>query len=118
MCPQYSKASPQSVEDQLRSGTRAIAVSLPVAVRTKLLLGSQQAAIETEVLSQPMTGYTLHRRSFGTDVLRCPCGGRRAVTALHSTRKAAEERLAELGLPPRSLLLPPQTAPPQLDLDV
>jgi glucose-6-phosphate isomerase len=76
------------------------------------------AAIETEVLSQPMTGYTLHRRSFGTDVLRCPCGGRRAVTALHSTRKAAEERLAELGLPPRSLLLPPQTAPPQLDLDV
>lgn len=61
---------------------------------------------------------TLHRRSFGTDVLRCPCGGRRAVTALHSTRKAAEERLAELGLPPRSLLLPPQTAPPQLHLDV
>ena len=61
---------------------------------------------------------TLHRRSFGTDVLRCPCGGRRAVTALHSTRKAAEARLAELGLPPRSLLLPPQTAPPQLHLDV
>lgn len=61
---------------------------------------------------------TLHRRTFGTDVLQCPCGGRRAVTALHSTRKAAEERLAEQGLPCRSLLLPPQTAPPQHELAV
>ena len=61
---------------------------------------------------------TLHRRTFGTDVLRCPCGGRRSVTALHSTRKAAEERLTELGLPPRSLLLPQPTTPPQLHLDV
>ncbi|MDP2274418.1 MAG: hypothetical protein Q8N23_20535 [Archangium sp.] len=61
---------------------------------------------------------TLHRRTFGTDVLQCPCGGRRTVTALHSTRKAAEERLVELGLPCRSLLLPPQTAPPQRELAV
>lgn len=61
---------------------------------------------------------TLHRRTFGTDVLQCPCGGRRTVTALHSTRKAAEERLAQLGLPCRSLLLPPQTAPPQRELAV
>ncbi|MDP2275404.1 MAG: hypothetical protein Q8K32_31950 [Archangium sp.] len=61
---------------------------------------------------------TLHRRTFGTDVLQCPCGGRRTVTALHSTRKAAEKRLVELGLPCRSRLLPPQTAPPQRELAV
>jgi hypothetical protein len=31
---------------------------------------------------------TLHQLTFGTDVLRCPCGGRRTIRALHSTRKA------------------------------
>ena len=61
---------------------------------------------------------TLHRRSFGTEVLRCPCGGTRTVNALHATRKAAEERLAQLGIRPPSLLLPPPTAPPQLALGV
>lgn len=61
---------------------------------------------------------TLHKRTFGTEALRCPCGGTRSVTALHATRKAAEERLSQLGLRPPSLLLPPPTAPPQLDLDV
>ncbi len=29
---------------------------------------------------------TLHQRTFGTDVLRCPCGGRRTIRAMHSTR--------------------------------
>lgn len=62
---------------------------------------------------------SLHRRTFGTDVLGCPhCGGRRRVTALHSTRNASESRLAELGLALPSLLLPPPTAPPQLKLAV
>jgi hypothetical protein len=62
---------------------------------------------------------TLHRHTFGTDVLRCPCGGRRRIHAVHSTRQAAEERLAALGLRPRpSLALPPATAPPQLVLAV
>lgn len=62
---------------------------------------------------------TLHQRTFGTDVLRCPCGGRRSIRALHPTRRAAEERLAVLGihLPPRR---PPPShlaaAPPQMHL--
>ena len=56
----------------------------------------------------------LHQRTFGTDVLRCPCGGRRSIRALHSTRKQAEARLAELGHPLPSRVLPPATAPPQL----
>ena len=59
---------------------------------------------------------SLHKRTFGNEVLRCPCGGSRTVTALHATRKAAEERLLQLGLRPPSLLLPPPTAPPQLEL--
>ena len=61
---------------------------------------------------------TLHRRTFGTDVLRCPCGGRRTVRRLHLGRKQAEARLAELGHPLPSRRLPPETAPPQLVLDV
>ncbi len=59
---------------------------------------------------------TLHQRTFGIDVLRCPCGGRRSIRALHSTRKTAEDRLASLGISLPSRLLPPATAPPQLQL--
>ncbi len=62
---------------------------------------------------------TLHRRTFGTDVLRCACGGRRRVHAVHTTRNAASERLAALGLAPpaRPTVFAWQaTAPPQLAL--
>jgi hypothetical protein len=62
---------------------------------------------------------TLHRHTFGTDVLHCPCGGRRRILAVRTTRQAAEQRLAELGvklLPAPAL--PPATAPPQLVLAV
>ena len=61
---------------------------------------------------------TLHQRTFGSDVLACPCGGRRTLRALHSTRKQAEERLADLGISLPSWRLPPATAPPQLSLAV
>ncbi len=61
---------------------------------------------------------TLHQRTWGTDVLRCPCGGRRSIRSLHSTRKQAEARLLELGVALPSRLLPPATAPPQLSLAV
>ena len=61
---------------------------------------------------------SLHQHTFGNDVLRCPCGGRRTIRALFSTHKAAEERLAALGRPLPSRLLPNATAPPQLTLAV
>jgi hypothetical protein len=61
---------------------------------------------------------TLHQRTWGTDVLRCPCGGRRSLRSLHSTRAQAEARLLELGTALPSRLLPPATAPPQLSLAV
>ena len=57
-------------------------------------------------------------RTWGTDVLRCPCGGRRSIRCLHSTRAAAEARLLELGFALPSRILPPATAPPQLSLAV
>ncbi len=60
----------------------------------------------------------LHQRTFGTDVLRCPCGGRRTIRRLHSTRKQAEVRLTELRVCLPSRLLPPATAPPQLSLSM
>jgi len=31
---------------------------------------------------------TLHQRTWGTDVLRCPCGGRRSIRSLHASRGA------------------------------
>jgi hypothetical protein len=60
---------------------------------------------------------SLHQHTFGVDVLRCPCGGRRRIHAIHSTRKTAEERLLQLGhqLPSR-FILPPTTAQPSLPL--
>ena len=51
----------------------------------------------------------LHQRTFGTDVLRCPCGGRRTIKSLHFTRKQAEARLAQLGVALPSRVLPPAT---------
>ena len=56
----------------------------------------------------------LHQRTFGIDVLLCPCGGRRSIRRLHSTRSQAEARLLELGVALPSSVLPPATAPPQL----
>jgi hypothetical protein len=61
---------------------------------------------------------SLHQHTFGNDVLKCPCGGRRTIRALFSTHQAAEERLAALGRPLASRLLPRTTAGPQLNLGV
>jgi hypothetical protein len=38
-----------------------------------------------------------NQHTFGVDVLRCPCGGRRRIHAIHSTRKTSEARLLQLG---------------------
>lgn len=67
--------------------------------------------------TRPLDWASLHQHTFGIDVLRCPCGGRRRLHAIHSTRQTAQERLLQLGfaLPPRRLL-PPATAQPSLTL--
>ena len=72
----------------------------------------------TKPKRQRLDWAALHQHTFGNDVLRCPCGGRRTIRALHSTHKAAEQRLAALGRPLPSRVLPRATAPPQLALAV
>jgi len=60
----------------------------------------------------------LHARTWGVDVWQCPCGGKRKVMAIVTSRRTAEEILRNLGLlpapPPRPVAL--ANAPPQLDL--
>lgn len=53
----------------------------------------------------------LHQRTFGTDVLQCPCGGRRSIRSVHSTRKQAEARRWH----PRAGLTVRLTGPVQLE---
>ena len=57
---------------------------------------------------------TLQARTFGEDVWRCPCGGRRRVLAVVSSHRTAEEVLQRLGL------LHPRHGPdpPQLSLSL
>jgi len=59
---------------------------------------------------------TLHARTFGVDVKRCPCGGRLKVHSVVSTARTAEEVLKNLGLWQPRVLLPPPRGPPQLEL--
>ena len=61
---------------------------------------------------------TLHARTWGVDVWRCPCGGKRRVMAVVTSRRAAEEVLRNLGLVPPRLPLPLAQAPPQLELQL
>ncbi|HUJ75443.1 MAG TPA: transposase, partial [bacterium] len=61
---------------------------------------------------------TLQRRTFGVDVWVCPCGGRRRVLTVVTSRSTAEEVLANMGLMERPTGPPAAQAnrPPQLEL--
>ncbi|MDX2011560.1 MAG: transposase [Myxococcaceae bacterium] len=50
---------------------------------------------------------SLHQHTFGTDVLRCPCGGRRRLHAIHSTRKTAKGAPPPARPSPRTSSRPP-----------
>jgi hypothetical protein len=54
---------------------------------------------------------TLHERTFGNDVFRCPRGGTHNVNAIHTTQKAATNRLAELAIQVPSRVMPDETGP-------
>ena len=59
----------------------------------------------------------VQQRTFGDDAYLCPCGGRRAVLAVVTNPRTAEEVLRNLGLlAPRPQGLPPSQAPPQPSL--
>ncbi len=97
--------------DDVAAGVRAVLASLPMT-------GVHQTVVRGGKTKRRLDWATLHQRTFGTDVLRCPCGGRRTIRALHSTRSAAEQRLTSLGMPLPSRILPRATAPPQLTVNV
>jgi hypothetical protein len=58
----------------------------------------------------------LLRRVFATDVLACPCGGRRRVIAVVVDSGRARPLLAALGLPCTPATFAPARAPPQAEL--
>lgn len=58
----------------------------------------------------------LQQRTYGEDVFRCSCGGRRRVVSIVTHRRTAEEVLTNLGLLEPRPPLPPAQAPPQLSL--
>ena len=97
---------------------RALVTAAPAPVEASKPLAKHRPAKTNKPRRPRLDWATLHQHTFGNDVLRCPCGGRRTIKALFSTHKAAEERLVELGQHPPSRLLPSATAPPQLTLAV
>ena len=58
---------------------------------------------------------SLLRKTFGLELLRCPCGGRRSVLAAVTSRDAIDAELTARGLEPRPrpLLLRRSHAPPR-----
>jgi hypothetical protein len=58
----------------------------------------------------------LLRRVFAQDVLTCPCGGRRSVTAFVTDQRLASSLLASLGLPAEPATFAPARDPPQAEL--
>ena len=58
----------------------------------------------------------LLRRVFATDVLSCPCGGRRSVVAVVVESAMARALLATLGLPCTPAMFAPARDPPQGEL--
>jgi hypothetical protein len=61
---------------------------------------------------------SLQRRTFEEDVWRCPCGGRRRVLAVVTSRGTAEEVLRNLRLLPPRPPQPQSHSPPQLRLAI
>jgi hypothetical protein len=99
----------------LSSHAKARADVLPkLAVPPKAAVEPAPAATKTR---KPRLDWaTLHARCWQVDVWHCPCGGRRKVTAVVTSRSAAEQILRNMGLWPSRLPLPLAQAPPQLEL--
>ncbi|HEX7837465.1 MAG TPA: hypothetical protein VF469_08380 [Kofleriaceae bacterium] len=58
----------------------------------------------------------LLRRVFASDVVTCPCGGRRSVVAMRMDSARAGTVLAALGLPCTPSTFAPARDPPQVEL--
>ncbi len=108
------------------SHSAARAALLPAATTvtgTKEAPAAQQSlsgAAEPAAIKRPRLDWaTLHARTWKIDVWQCPCGGKRKVVAVVTSRRTAEELLRNLGLlPPRPPPLPGAQGPPQLELSL
>lgn len=58
----------------------------------------------------------LLRRVFAEDILACPCGGRRSVTAFVTDQRLAHSLLTALGQPAEPAAFAPARDPPQAEL--
>jgi len=58
----------------------------------------------------------LLKRTWGTDVLACGCGGRRQIVAFVEDPKRVKEILEQLGLPCAEPVIAQARAPPQQEL--
>jgi hypothetical protein len=61
---------------------------------------------------------TLQAHTWGIDVWKCSCGGKRKVLAVVTRRRTAEEMLRNLGLLQPRPPLPAAQSPPQIELAV
>jgi hypothetical protein len=117
----------QRVSVQLTHGAAPNARLRPEVVRPAQLEPSPPAAApgtgagcvkEGTTRKRPRLDWaSLQRRTFDADVWRCACGGPRWVLAVITSRRTAEEVLANLGLlepraPAARAQAPPQLAPP------
>jgi hypothetical protein len=91
------------------------------AVEEKVAPSSQTAA-KSKAPAKPkrprLDWATLQQRTFGADVWACPCGGRRRVLAVVTSRRVAEEVLRNMRLLAPRPLSPVAQAPPQFELSM
>ena len=105
------------------SHSAARAALLPAAT-TKEAPAARQSSLpgvsEPTAVKRPRLDWaTLHARTWAVDVWQCPCGGKRKVVTVVTSRRVAEEVLRNFGLlPPRTPPLPGAQGPPQLELSL
>ena len=79
---------------------------------------SSGVSAPAEVKRPGLDWATLHARTWGIDVWKCRCGGKRKVLAVVTSRRTAEEMLRNLALLQPRPPLPAAQSPPQIELAV
>jgi len=79
---------------------------------------SPTVSAPAEVKRPQLDWATLHARTWGIDVWKCRCGGKRKVWAVVTSRRTAEEMLRNLAPLQLRPPLPAAQSPPQIELAV
>jgi hypothetical protein len=91
----------------------------PAPVEPQSVLPLTPKALRARPLRPPRLDWaTLLRRTFGFEVLQCPCGGRRQVLAAVTDWAEIDEELRKRGLAPslRATVVPTHRGPRQAEL--